>query len=397
MKKVLIGVSAGAACFKSVQLVSNLVKKGYEVEVIMSKNATSFIAPMSFETFTNRPVIVDTFTRVYDSTIQHISLAKKVDVFAVVPATANVIAKFANGIADDMLTSTFLAFEKTKIVAPAMNTGMYNNVATQRNIKTLIDDKIIICEPEVGYLACGDVGNGRLADLNIIEAMIEHACYDNKVLTGKNVLISAGPTLESIDPVRFISNHSSGKMGYALAKAAYNMGANVTLVSGPTNLEKPYGVKVIDITSANDMKNAILDNFKANDIIIKAAAVADYTPEKTSEHKIKKDKDLSLSLNKTVDILSEITKIKTAQQVICGFAMETQNLLENAQKKFINKKCDLLIANPLVEKGAGFKGDTNKVIMIEKDKVEDLDIMSKEDLSYLILNKLSNILKERKV
>ena len=388
-KCVVVGVSSSVAAFKTVQLVSDLLKLNIDVEVIMTKNATEFIRPLQFSSLTKHQTYVNTFERVSDYQVEHISLAKKADAFIIVPATANVIAKVVNGLADDMLTTTFLAANCPKLIAPAMNTNMYNNPITQDNLNKARNYGIKIIEPSSGLLACGDTGAGKLADISTLISAIEAALETNKILKGKKVLVSAGPTEEAIDPVRYISNHSSGKMGYEIARAAYNMGADVTLVSGPSSLAVPYGVKCINIKSANEMFEAIKTNYPDTDYVIKAAAVADFRPLNVADNKLKKNgKDgMDIELVANPDILKYLGEHKTHQK-ICGFAMETENVLENARKKFISKNCDLLVVNDLFKKGAGFKGDTNVVSIFSKDKVEDFGLMSKRDLAKIILEKL---------
>ncbi|NLC96296.1 MAG: bifunctional phosphopantothenoylcysteine decarboxylase/phosphopantothenate--cysteine ligase CoaBC [Erysipelotrichaceae bacterium] len=382
-KTIIVGVTGGIAVFKSAQLVSNLKKKGYEIHVIMSENATKFVAPLTFETLSNNKVSLDTFDRNFNFDVEHISLAKKADLFLVVPATANVIAKLANGIADDMLTTTILASTCQKIVCPAMNTNMLLNNITQDNLNKLRNYGFNIVESGEGLLACGDVGSGRLADLDVIEDEIEMA-FTEKTLLNKKVLISAGPTIESIDPVRYITNHSSGKMGYSLAIAARNLGADVTLVSGKTSLKKPYKVNVIDAYSASDMYDIITDISSEYDIIIMAAAIADYKPNSVSDSKIKKKENMVLELERTKDILETIGKNKKPTQKIIGFAMETENLIENARLKLERKNCDYVIANNLNDVGAGFNTDTNKITIVSKYEEKNISLMSKLDVAYAI-------------
>lgn len=390
-KTIIVGVTSSIATFKSVQLVSDLIKKGYDVEVIMSKNATNFVSPLSFSSLTKRKTYVDTFDREVNYEIEHISLAKKADVFAIAPATANVIAKIANGICDDMLTTTFLAANCPKLIAPAMNTEMLNNPITQTNIEQCKKYNMQMIDSEFGTLACGDIGKGKLADIPTLINAIEASLYLPKRLAHKKVLISAGPTIEKIDSVRFISNYSSGKMGYALAKIAHYMGAEVTLVSGPTNLTPPFGIQTISVQSANDMYQAMLQHYKNTDIVIMAAAVSDFTPKISVDAKMKKTEiDLSLELIQTKDILATLGTQKE-KQLLCGFAMETDHVLENAYKKFKNKHCDMLVVNDLHEKGAGFQHDTNKVTIITQNENIALDLMSKEDVAAHILNKLVNL------
>lgn len=396
-KTVVLGVSGGIAAFKSAQLCSNLIKKGYDVEVIMTQNATEFISPLTFESLTKHNVMVSTFEKVADRSVKHISIAKRADLFVIVPATANVIAKIVHGIADDMLTTTFLAASCKKVIAPAMNTGMFENPVTQRNIKECKDLGYEIISPEVGFLACGDTGNGKLADLAYIEERIDHILQEDDLLKGKKVLITAGPTQEALDPVRYITNHSSGKMGYEIARAARNMGADVTLISGPVSLNPPAGVKVISITSANDMFTAVKENFKEMDIIIKAAAVGDYRPSIMAQDKIKKQGEtLEIKFVKNPDILAYLGEHKTENQVICGFAMETQNLIENAKEKLAKKNCDMIIANNLKVEGAGFQTDTNVATVIQKDAIKTLDKMSKYELGKTILHYVHDIMEQKK-
>lgn len=393
MKTIIVGISGSIAAYKACDLVRGLKKANYDVEVIMTNNATKFISPLTLGSLINKPVLTDDFDE-DGYKIKHISYAKKADCFVIVPATANIIGKIANGICDDVLTSTFLAASCPKLIAPAMNVNMYDNLATQRNIERCKTYGIKFVEPGYGLLACGDLGRGKLADLEQIMGMIEY-CLSPKPLKNKRVLVTAGPTQEALDPVRFITNHSSGKMGYALAKRAFELGAKVTLVTGPTSLLEPYGVNVIKITSAKEMFTVIKEQYQKHDFIIKAAAVGDYSLKEISEHKIKKSSDtLTLELNKNDDILAYLGSHKT-HQIICGFAMETQDLIENAQNKFIKKNCDLLVANNLKDAGAGFKTDTNKVTFIAKEGIEEIELMSKSNLSDLILNKLIKIKGEK--
>lgn len=391
-KCVVLGVCGGIAAYKAAQLTSNLIKKGYDVEVIMTKNATEFIAPLTFEALTKHNVMVSTFDKVADRSVKHISIAQRCDVFAVVPASANVIAKVAHGIADDMLTTTFLAASCPKIICPAMNTGMYENVITQRNIGILKELGLEIVEPQSGRLACGDSGKGRLCDLSLIEDAIEMAMIKNKPLKGRQVLISAGPTQEAIDPVRFISNHSTGKMGIALAWVAKALGADVTMIHGPIAQPIPYGVNAIKITSAKEMAEAFINRYEQADFIIKAAAVSDYRSEETKTDKIKKNEDtLDLKLIKNPDILRWLGEHKKPHQILCGFAMETQNLLENAQQKLSAKHCDLLVANHLKQQGAGFATDTNVVTILTQTNQIQLPCMNKRDVSVEIWKQLMQL------
>ncbi len=394
MKTIVVGVSGSIAAYKVCDLLRALKKLNYDLEVIMTNNATKFISPLTLGSLINKPVLIDDFDD-EGYQIKHISYAKKADCFVVVPATANIIGKIANGICDDIVTSTFIAATCPKLIAPAMNVNMYDNLATQRNIERCKTYGIKFVEPGYGLLACGDLGRGKLADIDDIITMIEY-CLNPKPLKNKHFLITAGPTQEAIDPVRYITNHSSGKMGYALAKQAFCLGARVTLISGPTNLKVPYGIKCINVTSAKDMFRAVKENYQNNDFIIKAAAVGDYRIKEIASEKIKKkDDNLVLEMVKNDDILQYLGNHKT-NQIICGFAMETENLINHAKEKFIKKNCDLLVANNLKDEGAGFSKDTNKVILITKDKIEEKEIMSKDDVSKMILTKLMEIEEERK-
>ncbi len=390
MKKIIIGVTGSIAAYKACEVISLLKKKNqYDIEVIMTKNATQFVSPLTFGALINKPVLIDDF----DETgyqIKHIQIVKNADCFVIVPATANIIAKIANGISDDVLTSAFLAATCPKLIAPAMNVNMYDNLATQRNIERCLTYGIRFIDPAYGKLACGDVGRGKLADVEDIVDLIEGSMYPQS-LHLRNVLITAGPTQEALDPVRYITNHSSGKMGYELAKSARNLGAHVTLITGPTHLKKPYGVDIIEITSAMEMFEETKKLVEYQDYIIMAAAVGDYRPKTKAEQKIKKaDQNFNIELEKNLDILNYVGNIKT-HQTLCGFAMETENVIENAKKKFVKKNCDLLVVNDLFEKGAGFKGDTNKVAFITKNFVEYKELMSKSQLADLIIDKLRKI------
>jgi len=391
MKKcVIVGVTSSIAAYKSVQLVSDLLKKNIDVEVIMSKNATQFIQPLTFSSLTKHKTYVDTFDRNIDYNVEHISLAQKADAFIIAPASANVIAKVAHGIADDMLTTTFLACDCPKIIAPAMNTKMYENPITQDNLSICRKYGMHIVEPEVGLLACGDNGKGKLASISVLMESVEIALEKDKSLSGKKVMITAGPTQEAMDPVRYITNHSSGKMGYNLAKTARNMGAEVTLISGPVNLAKPYGVNVVNITSTQDLMNAALKYYADSDYIICAAAPADYKPKEYAQQKIKKqDGDLNIELSRNPDVLKFIGEHKTKQK-ICGFAAESENLIANATDKLLRKNCDMLVANNITAKDAGFKSDNNRVTILTKGGKTDYDLMSKEELAKVIINVLKN-------
>ena len=385
-KCIVVGVTAGIAAYKICQLVSSLKKQGNEVHVIMTKEAEKFVTPLTFQTLSSQKVITDMFTVDYTPDVHHISLAKKADLFVVAPATANIIAKIAHGLADDMLTTTFLASTCPKLIVPAMNTNMLNNPITQDNIATCQKYGIHIMCSGAGYLACGDVGAGRLPEPEEIEDAIASIVEADRYLNGRHVVITAGATQEEIDPVRYITNHSTGKMGYALAKEARNAGARVTLISGKTNLPKPYGVDVVSVTSAADMAKSVIDNFEKADVLIMSAAVADYTPIEKAKQKIKKtDGNLSIALKRTQDILLTIGQKKREDQTVIGFAMETENLLENAAKKLQEKNANYIIANSIREPGAGFGVDTNIVKIISPTSVEDLGLLSKDETAKEIL------------
>ena len=386
-KTVLLGVTGSIAAYKIANLASMLVKLHCDVHVLMTQNATNFINPITFETLTNNRCLVDTFDRNFQYNVEHVSLAKKADVIMIAPVSANVIAKLAHGLADDMLTTTVLACNCKKIVSPAMNTQMYNNPITQDNLQTLRNYDFEVIDPASGYLACGDIGAGKMPEPEVLLDYILKEIALKKDMAGLNVLVTAGPTQESLDPVRYITNHSTGKMGYAIATNAMLRGANVTLVSGPTNIKKPPFVNVIDIKSAQDMFEAVTSNASTQDIIIKSAAVADYTPETVSDEKVKKkDGDMSIPLKRTQDILKYLGEHKQEGQFLCGFSMETQNMLENSRAKLEKKNLDMIIANNLKVAGAGFGTDTNIVTMITKDQEIELDIMSKADVANAILN-----------
>ena len=390
-KTVLLGVTGGIAAYKIANLASALVKLHADVNVIMTQNATNFINPITFESLTGNKCIVDTFDRNFKFKVEHIALAELADVFMVAPASANVIGKIANGIADDMLTTTFMACKKKKILAPAMNTNMYENPIVQDNIKKLKDYGMEIIEPATGYLACGTTGSGKLPDEKILlEYILREVAYE-KDLSGKTVLVTAGPTREAVDPVRFISNHSTGKMGYAIARCASLRGARVILVSGPVSIEPPLFAQLVPVVSAEDMYNAVMKYKYEADIIIKSAAVADYTPVAVSSEKIKKqDGDMRIELRRTKDILKELGQSRRENQFICGFAMETENLIENAFKKLESKNVDMIVANSLKTEGAGFGTDTNVVTLITKDGKTELPLMSKDEVAMKILDAAVN-------
>lgn len=390
-KNILLGVTGGIAAYKAADLASKLIKQHANVDVIETENATQFVTPLTFEALTHNKCVTDTFDRDHYWEVEHIALAYKADVLVIAPATANVIAKLACGIADDMLTTTALACTCPKIIAPAMNTNMYENPVTQRNIETLKKLGFVIVSPGDGYLACGTVGKGRMEEpANILDIIIHEISYP-KDMSGMKVLVTAGPTREAIDPVRFISNHSTGKMGVALAKAAANRGADVTLVSGPIDIFVPSYINVINISSAEDMFKEVTDRASEQNIIIKAAAVADYTPVETANDKIKKkeDEDSSvISLKRTKDILKWLGEHKKEDQILCGFSMETKNLIENSRKKLVKKNLDMICANNLKVAGAGFGTDTNVITVITKDSEEELELMSKDSAAHEILTRL---------
>ena len=390
-KTVLLGITGGIAAYKIANLASALVKLHADVNVIMTQNATNFINPITFESLTGNKCIVDTFDRNFKFKVEHIALAELADVFMIAPASANVIGKIANGIADDMLTTTFMACKKKKILAPAMNTNMYENPIVQDNIKKLKDYGMEIIEPATGYLACGTTGSGKLPDEKILlEYILREIAYE-KDLSGKTVLVTAGPTREAVDPVRFISNHSTGKMGYAIARCASLRGARVILVSGPVSIEPPLFAELVPVVSAEDMYNAVMKYKDEADIIIKSAAVADYTPVTASSEKIKKqDGDMRIELRRTKDILKELGQSRRENQFICGFAMETENLIENAVKKLESKNVDMIVANSLKTEGAGFGTDTNVVTLITKDGKTELPLMSKDEVAMKILDAAVN-------
>lgn len=390
-KTILIGITGGIAAYKAIEITNQLIKLGHDVEVIMTNNACQFIQPLTISTLTKKVVYTDTFERIVDGEVKHIELAKKADLFVVVPATANIIAKFAYGICDDMLTSTFLAATCKKIICPAMNTNMYNNPITQDNIEKCKKYGMHFVDPTSGMLACGDIGDGKLAELDVIIDNINYHLQDKYPLQNKKILITAGPTQEAIDPVRFITNHSSGKMGYSIAKKARLLGADVTLLSGPVSLAMPLGVKTVYFETADDLMKLIKEHLDF-DYLIMSAAVGDYRAVEIAKDKIKKDGEtLTMSLVKNPDILHYIGTIKQKNQLVCGFAMETHDLIENATKKLINKNCDLLVANNLATPGAGFQTDTNVVTIIKKDNTKTYDIMTKDEVATIILNEMMNI------
>lgn len=390
-KTVLLGVTGGIACYKSANLASALVKQGANVQVVMTRNATEFIGPHTFESLTGNRVSVDTFDRNYQFQVEHIALADQADLVLVAPATANVLAKLAHGLADDMLTTTILACNCPKIAAPAMNTKMYENPVTQDNLDILRKYGWEIVEPASGRLACGAVGKGKMPEPEDLLEYVLHALSHEKDMTGLKVLVTAGPTQEALDPVRYLTNHSTGKMGYAIAKAAAARGAQVTLVSGPVNLKKPPYMEVVDILSAQDMFDAVTSRAPEQDIIIKAAAVADYRPASVAEDKIKKsgtDADLSLPLARTSDILAWLGEHRVPGQFLCGFSMETKDMVENSKKKLEKKHIDLIAANNLKQAGAGFGVDTNVLTLISSDGARELPLLSKEEAAHALLDEI---------
>ncbi len=388
-KTVVLGVTGSIAAYKIADLASKLSKLHCNVHVIMTQNATNFINPITFETLTNNRCLVDMFDRNFQYNVEHVSLAKQADVVLVAPATANVIAKMAHGLADDMLTTTVLACNCKKIVAPAMNTQMLHNPITQDNIEILEHYGFEIIQPATGMLACKDVGEGKLPDTDILLDYILKAIAFEKDMEGMKVLVTAGPTQEALDPVRYITNHSSGKMGYAIAKNAMLRGAEVTLVTGETSIAKPPFVDVVEVKSASDMFREVTSRAKDQDVIIKAAAVADYTPANVSEDKMKKsDADLSIPLERTQDILKYLGEHKLPNQFLCGFSMETKDMLENSRRKLIHKNLDMIVANNLKVQGAGFGVDTNVITMITPGKEIALELMSKDEVAEQILDEI---------
>ena len=392
-KNIVLGVTGSIAAYKIATLCSMLKKRNANVTVIMTQNATNFINPITFETLTGNKCLVDTFDRNFQYNVEHVELAKVADVFLVAPASANIIAKAANGIADDMLSTTLLATTCPKLFSPAMNTRMYENPVTQDNMNKLEHYGMTVIKPATGYLACGDVGAGKMPEP---EELLEHIIYalTPKNLAGKNVLVTAGATKESLDPVRFITNNSTGKMGIAIARAAYLRGADVTLVYAGISVPLPIGPKPVAVRSAADMAKAVKDICAEQDIIIKAAAVADYTPVSVADDKIKKsDDDMSIPLKRTEDILGFLGKNRREGQYLCGFSMETENMLANSQAKLNKKNVDMIVANNVKVAGAGFGTDTNVVTLIRRDDIKELSIMSKEDVANVLLDEILNDMK----
>ena len=388
-KTVLLGITGSIAAYKIAYLASALHKLHADVHVLMTENATNFINPITFETLTGNKCLVDTFDRNFQFQVEHVSIAKKADVVMIAPASANVIGKLANGLADDMLTTTVMACRCQKILSPAMNTAMYENPVVQDNIRKLKNYGYEVITPASGYMACGDTGAGKMPEPEtLLEYILKEAAFQ-KDLAGKKLLVTAGPTQEAIDPVRCLTNHSSGKMGYAIAKMAMLRGAEVTLVSGPTAIEPPLFVKVVPVTSARDMFEAVTGLSDEQDIIIKAAAVADYRPKQVSEDKVKKkDDQASIELERTDDILKYLGQHKKQGQFLCGFSMETRDMLRNSRAKLEKKNLDMVAANNLKVEGAGFQGDTNVLTLITQDEEVSLPLMSKEDAALKILDKI---------
>ncbi len=396
-KTVLLGVTGSIAAYKIAYLASALKKLHAQVHVLMTKNATNFINPITFESLTGNKCLVDTFDRNFQFQVEHVSIAKQADVVMIAPASANVIGKLAHGIADDMLTTTIMACKCKKIISPAMNTNMYENPIVQDNLAILQHYGYEVIEPASGYLAGGDTGAGKMPEPEMLLEYILREIAKEKDLSGRKVLVTAGPTQEAIDPVRYITNHSSGKMGYALAKAAMLRGAQVTLVSGPCAIEPPPFVKLVPIVTAKEMFDAVTSVSFEQDIIIKAAAVADYRPAKVFDDKVKKQEgQMSIELEKTDDILQYLGDNRVPGQFLCGFSMETQNMLGNSRAKLGKKHLDMVAANNLKVAGAGFQGDTNVLTLITQDEDVSLQLMSKEDAANIILDKILSIMKERK-
>lgn len=388
-KHIVLGVTGGIACYKACELASLLVKQHADVQVIMTENATKFVTPITFEQLTGNKALTDTFDRNFVHSVEHIAVADKADMVIIAPATANIIAKLAHGIADDMLTTTVLACRCPKAIAPSMNTGMLENPVTQDNIETLRHYGWEIIEPDSGRLACGAVGRGKLPTPERLLESVLHTAAHEKDMTGMKVLVTAGPTREALDPVRYLTNHSSGKMGYAIAKAASRRGADVTLVSGKTDLTKPAYVNVVDITTAQDMYDAVMAEAGSADVIIKAAAVADYRPASVSDNKIKKkDGDMSIALERTTDILKTLGENKKPGQFLCGFSMETENMIENSKAKLAKKNLDMIAANNVKVDGAGFGVDTNILTLITADSEKELPIMSKDEAANALLDEI---------
>lgn len=391
-KIVVLGVSGGIAAYKMASLASMLKKQHADVEVIMTENAANFITPITFESLTGNKCLVDTFDRNFQFQVEHVALAKRADLFMIAPATANIIAKVAHGIADDMLTTTFLACKKPKYIVPAMNTQMYENPITQDNLDICRKYGMHVIDPACGYLACGDTGAGKMPEPSVLFEHIAQELAYEKDLAGKKILVTAGPTREAIDPVRYITNHSTGKMGYAIARAAVRRGAEVTLVSGPVGLEAPLGVKLVPVVSAGEMFDAVKAACAGQDAIVKAAAVADYRPAHVGTEKLKKaEGGMGIELERTDDILAWLGAHRQPGQVLCGFSMETQNMLENSRAKLEKKRIDMIVANNLKTEGAGFGTETNVVTVITEDGAEEFAKMTKDEVAHKLLDRIFHI------
>ena len=389
-KTVLLGITGGIAAYKMANVASALRKTGAEVHCILTQNATQFITPLTFETLTNNRCIVDTFDRNFQYDVAHVSLAKKADVILIAPATANVIAKLAHGLADDMLTTTVLASRCPKLIAPAMNTAMLENPATQENLATLRRYGFTVIEPATGMLACKDVGSGKLPEPEVLCEEIYRVIAREKDLQGLHITVTAGPTQESLDPVRFLTNHSSGKMGYAIAREAMLRGADVTLISGPVALKAPLGVKLVNITTAQEMLEGVQATLPQTDVLVMAAAVADYRPAVVADQKMKKGEgDMSIPLERTGDVLGWVAQHRHPGLFVCGFSMETEHMLENSQKKLSKKKLDMIVANNLKTQGAGFGVETNVVTLITQDWVEELPLLGKDEVAGKLLTAIA--------
>ena len=396
-KTVVLAVTGSIAAYKIATLASQLSKLHANVQVLMTKNATNFINPITFETLTGNKCLVDTFDRNFQFSVEHVSLAKMADVVMIAPASANVIGKIAHGIADDMLTTTVMACKCKKILAPAMNTQMFENPIVQDNLKTLEHYGYEVIQPAVGLLACKDVGKGKMPEPEVLLEYILHEIAYPKDLKGKKILVTAGPTQEPVDPVRYLTNHSTGKMGYAIARVCSFRGADVTLVTGKTALSRPLFVDTVEITTAREMYEAVTERYEQQDIVIKAAAVADYRPREVSAEKVKKsDGEMAIRLERTDDILQYLGLHKREDQFLCGFSMETENMLGNSRAKLVKKNLDMIVANNLKVPGAGFAGDTNVVTLITQDGEEELPLLSKEETAVRILNKILGEIARRK-
>lgn len=395
-KTIVLAVSGSIAAYKIASLASALGKLHADVQVLMTKNATNFITPITFETLTGNKCLIDTFDRNFQFSVEHVALAKRADVVLIAPASANVIGKLANGIADDMLTTTVMACKCKKIISPAMNTQMFENPILQDNLKKLEHYGYEVIQPAVGLLACKDVGAGKMPEVDVLlEYILQETAYE-KDLKGKKILVTAGPTQEPLDPVRYLTNHSTGKMGYAIAKVCSRRGAKVTLVTGKTTIPMPMFTEIVPVTTAREMYEAVTSRFADQDIVIKAAAVADYRPKVVSEEKVKKaDGELSIEMERTDDILKTLGEEKRENQFLCGFSMETEHMLENSRKKLEKKNLDMIVANNVKVPGAGFAGDTNRVTLITKSEEEELPLLSKEETASRILDKILELTKKK--